>query len=298
MNLNTHWRKEYSKNRYLKHLSQKQLDERGKYLIENITTLEPNGKIGARPVNSVVGYKLWMLFTHSLQELVHRNSFFSEMFLLESYLPKSNIELRDRLVQVFNLYNKNKPHLIKYGKMEWIKTQKVSLASTFNDPSLNLARVDDEMKVVFLPDPNEVQLTQMNGTPINGILSAEIHLAIDRDYYIYCTSHTFDYRLFNDFEADCCLFIYDSERFSTDLLNAVETAVAVEDYAYKKVSYFDPVKPDKMYKDVSIEFHKHIRYLYQNEYRHVFIPTQNKPLKKSLFLRLPKLNEYSEVISL
>ncbi len=220
------------------------------------------------------------------------------MFLLDSSVPKSNIERKDRLVQIFNLYNKNKPRLIKFGKTEWIKTQKVSLASTFNDPSLNLARMDDEMKAVFLPDPNQIQLTEMNGTPINGILSAEINLEIRRDYYIYCTSHTFDYRLFSDFDADCCLFIYDSERFSKDLLRAVETEASVEDYAYKKVSYLDPVKPEKMYKDVVIEFHKHIRHLYQNEYRHVFIPNQNKPLKKSLFLSLPNLNEYSEVISL
>lgn len=283
----------------MSHFSLSQLNERAKYLIENATTLEANGKIGIRDISVEPGRNLMRLFTHVLQELANRNEFFTKGFMTNAAVPKSMTDKSKRLLEVKDLAEKKKPHLFKFGKKAYLKDLclQISLASSFNDPSLNVAQMDDEMKLVFYPPLHEIKLTHMDGKPISGIKSVELSLQIDRDYYIFCSAHTFDYRLFGDFDADCCLFIYDSFRFSDDLIKELSKQIELEDYAYKSVSYIDPVKPTESERP-QIEFHKHIKYFYQNEFRHIFIPKASEGLVNKRYVFLPNLVNYCELVTL
>jgi len=297
MSLNEFWRREYDNDSYMSHLSTEQLSGRAKYLIENITTLEANGKIGIRNVQTGLGSKLMRLFTHVLQELGNRSESFVNNFMFGAAVPKPSIENSQRLIEIEAQYKKQSPHLIKFGKKKWINSFKISLAKSFDDPSLNIAQMDDEMKAIFQPHPSELQITDMSGKDISGVKSVEVSFEIDRDYYIYCSSHSFDYRLFGDFDADCCLFIFDSHRFSNDIMNELEKQVVLEDYGFKPVEYIDPIKPETNGRP-EIEFHKHLKYSYQNEFRHAFIPKDNQSLDKDIFVTIPHLYEYSELINL
>lgn len=297
MNLNEIWRREYNHDLYMSHLTTECLSERGKYLIENITTLEKNGKIGIRDVSIDPGRKLMQLFTHVLQELDNRGELFTNNLMSDAPIPKPMIKNSKRLVEIGEQYKRQKPHLIKFGKKKWINSLKISLARSFDDPSLNIAQIDDEMKAMFQPHPNEIRITDMDGGDISGVESVEISFEIDRDYYIYCSSYSFDYRLFGDFDADCCLFIFDAHRFSNDIINELGKLVELEDCGFKPVKYLDPIKPEGSSRP-EIEFHKHLKYFYQNEYRHVFIPKINQPLDKDKFVTIPHIEEYSELINL
>ncbi|HCG7131726.1 TPA: hypothetical protein NJ327_004543 [Vibrio parahaemolyticus] len=299
MNLNSFWRMEYVNDPYLMHLSLDELSYRARYLIESLTTLELNGKIGLRNIEQEPGRDLMRKFTHVLQDLDMRKQNFPAMFMQGASIPKAMLGHEKRLMALNNLAINKKPHLVKFGKKEYLEQYsfKVSLASSFSDPSLNAAQMDDEMKAIYTPHPSEVKMTTMDGEDIQGVQSIILTFEATQDYYIFCSSAGFDVRLFGDFEADACLFIYDSHRFAEDLHKAVSTKVRVEDYGYKNVTYVDPVRPKKG-NPPPVEFHKHIEYLYQNEYRHVFVPyvSENKP--RDLFLSIPEASSYTELVCL
>jgi hypothetical protein len=284
---------------YLTHLSISELSYRARYLMENLTTLELNGKIGMGDISREPAHSFIQKFTHVLQELKIRNEEPEKMFLKGASIPKAMLGHEERLRELNKLANTKKPHLIKFGKKEYLEkfSFKVSLASSFNEPSLNAAQMDDEMKAIYTPHPSDISLSKLDGTPIHGVQNIEITYEAKDDYYIFCSSAGFDVRLFGDFESDACLFIYDSDKFSQELYNQVSSHAQVKDHGYKKVSYVDPIRPDKK-KVPPVEFHKHIEYLYQNEYRHVFIPYHNGGNPKDLFISMPECSGYTELICL
>ena len=245
MTLNEFWRAEYRRSGYLSHLSDEQLDDRTKYLMENLTTLESNGKIGLRDISKEPGRELMRAFTHILEEFNVRKTSPQNSFLKNASVPKPNIKQASKLLEIAELAKSKRPHLIKFGLKTYLQkfSFKVSLASTFSDPSLNTAQMDDEIKAAFLPQGKDVTLTTEEGHKIEFLEGSEFTLHAPTDYYIFCSSHTFDYRLFGDFEADSCLFIYDSHKFSEDIIRSVNNVVHLDDFGYKPVQYLDPIKP-------------------------------------------------------
>ena len=201
MTLNEFWRDEYRRGGYLSHLSNDQLNDRTKYLIENLTTLEANGKIGLRDISIEPGRELMRAFTHVLEEFNVRKTTPKSGFLNNSSVPKPNTEQASKLVKIAELAKSKRPHLIKFGLKTYLQnfSFKVSLASTFSDPSLNTAQMDDEMKAVFIPQQKDVTLTTEEGHKIDLVEGSEFSLHAPTDYYIFCSSHSFDYRLFGDF---------------------------------------------------------------------------------------------------
>ena len=127
-----------------------------------------------------------------------------------------------RLKELNRLSVDKKPHLIKFGKKEFLEklSFKVSLASSFKDPSLNTAQMDDEMRAVYNPHPKDIKITSKEGLEIKGVQNFHLTYQASSDYYIFCSSAGFDVRLFGDFETDACLFIYDSQQFSENLYEA------------------------------------------------------------------------------
>lgn len=294
-----HWISEYRKNRYMKHLSTEQLSDRLRYLIENLATLEANGKIGIGNISVKPWNELIIKFTHVQEELNMRSELPKHQFLDGSAVPKPMLEASERLKKINTLAAIKKPHLIKFGKKEYLEKNsfKISLASSFSDPSLNVAQMDDEMKAIFHINPDNVKLTDMYGNIIKPIGSVNLTYETDRDYYVFCSSSEFDIRMFSNFDADSCLFIYNSHKFADELISGLKSHIEIEDYAYKMIEYVDPIEP-KNKNEITIEFYKHIKYLYQREYRHVIIPKPTSPTPKDIFLTIESTNNYSELICL
>ena len=299
MNLNQYWRLEYEKDTYMRHMSDSEVSARARYLIENIVTLEQNGKIGLRSMESPVGFELMRKFTHVLQELQLRKGQFEKQFMAHATIPKAMPNQEEELKKLNEYAAKKSPHLIKYGKIDYLSKYsfKVSLASSFSDPSLNPSQKDDELAMEYLPPPKEIKITKMNGEPIEGVQHIKLTSRIERDYYVLCSSLSFDVRLFGDFGSNACLFIYDSEQFAHDLVRLVSSKIPVLDYGYKSVNYVDPVRPEGG-RPNEVECCKHIKYLYQNEYRHVFIPRENISNPVHLYLNIPESKKYTEIVRL
>lgn len=299
MKLHEFWRHEYNQDRYLSHLSNVDLSGRVRYLMKNLTTLELNGKIGLKDIQNEPARTLMRKFTHSHQELVLRNRKPEPMFLKGASIPDAMLGHEKRLKELNEYAIKKMPHLIKFGKKEHFEkfSFKVSLASSFADPSLNAAQMDDEMRAIYHPHPGDIKITTQDGRKLDGVTGIELIREATADYYIFCSSTSFDVRLFGDFKADSCLFIYDSQMFSDQLLEKMSREISIADHGYRQVAYVDPIRPDKG-EPPPVEFHKHMKYAYQNEFRHVFIPknTHNNP--KDLFLSLPDSKECTEIVSL
>ncbi|HEE8948969.1 TPA: hypothetical protein QH699_000625 [Providencia rettgeri] len=302
MTRNEYWRAEYHRNRYMKFFSIDELSDRIKYLMENLVTLTVEGKIGFADITVSPWNELIIKYTHTLEELAIRKKEPKDNFLAESVIPKPMLHASKRLKEINKLAAIRQPHLIKFGKKEYLKefNFKISLASSFSNPSLNIAQMDDEMKAVFQINPAEIKITDMKGNIMNPIGVINLEYEIDRDYYLFCSSAEFDIRMFGNFEADSCLFIYNSQRFSDELVSGVGNFIGIEDFGYKKVKYVDPIltKLRDEEPEPVVEFHKHIKYLYQKEYRHVIIPQKVSPKPKDIFLTLESVQEYSELICL
>lgn len=293
------WRREYDEDPYLTHLSITELCFRARYLIENLTTLELNGKIGLRNIGKEPGLTLMRKFTHVLQEFGSRKEGFETMFMKDSSIPKAMLGQEDKLKRLHEYAIEKRPHLIKFGKRCFLSEYcfKVSLASSFSDTSLNAAQKDDELKAIYNPRPRDFKVATLDGKEVEGILSAELTFQAPRDYYVFCTTLKFDVKLFGDFESDACLFIYDSQKFSDQLYEKVESKVGILDHGYRPVVYTDPIMPEHK-KIPSVEFHKHIKYLYQSEFRHVFIPIKDSENPLDLYISIPEADEYTEIVFL
>ncbi|EIV8497579.1 hypothetical protein [Vibrio vulnificus] len=300
MNRSEFWVREYRTNRYMEHLSIELLSDRLRYLIENLTTLETNGKIGLGNVSIEPWKSLIVKFTHTQEEFNLRRLSPPTDFLKGCAVPNAMVDKLQRLTDIHRMALQKKPHLIKFGKKEYLgkNSIKVSLASSFMDPSLNVAQMDDEMKAIFHANPKEMTITTESGEKVKPIGTVNITYETSRDYYVFCSSGAFDVRMFSNFEADSCLFIYDSQRFADELVSKLHEHIEFDDYAYQMVEYVDPVKPEGKGKDPIIEFHKHLRYQYQQEYRHVFVPKEDSRTPKDIFLSMDSVAEYSELICL
>lgn len=295
-----YWIADYRHNRYMKHLSIEQLSDRLRYLMENLTTLEVNGKIGMGNVAINPWNELIIKFTHVQEELNIRGELPKEQFLSGSAIPNPMLEASDRLKEINKLAAIKKPHLIKFGKKEHLEkhSYKISLASSFLDTSLNVAQMDDEMKAVFHVNPADITIKKANGNIIKPIGTVDVTYETKRDYYVFCSSGQFDIRMFSNFEADSCLFIYDSQRFTDELISGLSSQIEIEDHAYKMVDYVDPIQPKSKEQKPIIEFHKHIKYQYQREFRHVIIAKSSSEVPKNIFLNLETAKDYSELICL
>ena len=144
--------------------------------MENLTTLELGGKIGLISIEREPGNSLMRKFTHSQQELVLRNRDPEPMFLKGASIPEAMIGHEDKFRKLNAYAHRMKPDLIKYGKREHFEnfSFKVSLASSFLDPSLNTSQMDDEMKAIYYPHPDEVIIKTQDGRKLDGITKVEV----------------------------------------------------------------------------------------------------------------------------
>ena len=130
---------------------------------------------------------------------------------------------------------------------------------------------------------------------IKGIQNISVTNRYPTDFYVYCMTKIYQHRLFDDFDADACLLIYDIKIFLNKFLKCLKTSYSDWLLRSEEVRYYDPFFPII---SSSIPFNKHYRFWYQGEFRIVFKPKNLVEKLEPIDLELGSLDNCSELILL
>jgi hypothetical protein len=250
-------RQAYAKDRYMRGLSEEELDLRFADIVTNITILTPEGQIG---VPGHGGLRWWEIFTHVLEELAMRGRGMPHAATLGDRLggpspgvvklgAKLRADYPDGVPKSFKLF--------KYGKREHLEelfengALLLKPASKYKDSTLNVAIADDELHFETIDGHRRTRY------------------ALDRNFYCFCSAWIHSDRLVNDFSATAVLVVHDPETFFTRLAEALKRRNY--DIHINRVTYVDPLLVGKESLD-GFPFVKHMRFAYQCEHRLIAAP--------------------------
>lgn len=304
----------YRKNRYLKYIDDKELKQRAKDILCNYLILSEDNKLGLRPWNE--GGNYWFaVWTHVLEEFILRfgpyPAGFSEDFDQDWHIPDPTFPHNKKAIKAFKDIDFNVGnYLIKYGKYDILKSIyengiiRISPASLFNDPSLNPAMRDNELELSIYTDILNIKIDTINkivnnhrdNFPKEGNLI--IRTESISDYYVYCFSSAYDYRLFADFKADSCLIITEPKLFFRSLLKAFADKYQNWKVNGGPVQYIDPLNHNiQRLNEIDLYLFKHFRFCYQQEYRVLWVPPIAVNDLKPIFLQLTDIKKYCNFMS-
>jgi len=314
---NEFWRRTYTERRYMRHLTQQELDRRFRDLLLNILRImTKDGKIGVAPVTSD-GPIWWEKFTHVLQEMQLRygpypNGFRREMHTsAQEPFPDFASELSKKAaMRMASLNLRRGDVFIKFGKRERMEALyeagrlRIQPATAFLDSAHNLAVRDDELSIAIsgVLSPAEIKAIVVNPQDVKPNTKDqcfEIRVSIGTDYWIYCLTNSVEPRLFVDFCADTCVIIRDRAAFGR-LLSAVDVPEIRQSHARQgNAIYVDPLLPPKgIAPNMFVPLMKHFAYTYQDEYRFCWVPhTPSKELAP-IDVELGSLKNIAELITL
>ena len=299
------WRLQYKQNPYLKGASDDALAQRLKDVMNNLSTLTPEGTIGLLPIGT--DRIRWMtLFTHVHEEYVTRGSI--PPSLADMTFPKPTAQHLPKSVSALRKVEIPSPGqaLVKLGKQAHMRELyesgriRIAPARSYSDPSLNHAMGDDELKLDQFSPSAEVTITvpdKQTGEPrtIKPVDDVTYTTNLATNYYVYCMTHTLNYRLFDDFESDACVIVRKPEIFSSRLINAMRQRLPSWLDWNQTVQYVDPYLHRNW--DLDLVFSKHFRFWYQQEYRFAWMP--NKDWHNHLdpiFVELGSLENISDLV--
>ena len=168
--------------------------------------------------------------------------------------------------------------LYRYGKSDYVREAYetghffVSPALEFIKKEYDAARKDIEVIHTRNIAPNKVKITLAKDNsvikPVGDIAYSTFHLPIDS--YILCFSYDYDDNLYSKFEADSCLVINDVFQFTDRVFDAFKRLMPQYLGLNGRVTY------SKHLSTLGVLFSKSSKYLYQREYRFVWIPMHPK----------------------
>ena len=263
------WRLQYRQKPYLTEASEAALAQRLKDVMNNMTTLTPEGKIGLLPIRPD-GVRWMILFTHVLEEYESRGGILP--IPSDTPFPQATAPDLPQAVVALKKLKMPKPGqtLIKLGKRVHMQKLyengriRIAPAGSYSDPSLNRAIKDDELKFDRTMPGSEVTITLMDQETdepkkdVKPIGEGTKTTSLATNYYVYCMTHTMSYRLFDDFEADSCVIIRDPAAFCALLQEAVQAKLPDWIDWNQSVEYIDPYLHPK--KDIDLIFSKHFRF--------------------------------------
>lgn len=297
----TLWRTSYGVDRYLRHLTDDDLLARGRAIMTNSLFTD------RRALPHEFDEREWReLLEHVRYEHERRGLTFRDSIpVAERLAAWPRMELA-RLA--FEKYSGPVGQLYKFGEARYLEPMlrdgslRVFPAAYYKDPSLRRAQQDDELERKVILDGSKLQLTHtaQDGTkrPIHATGKATFTRKSASNFYVWCTSTTFDPRLFDDFGADACLIIHDAGAFIERMHAAMEAALPGWPGCTILVHYYDPVRPgDTLLSPRDKEF----SFAYQREYRFLWDPPFTEPARKRLDhkdLRLGSLEDIAVLLKL
>jgi hypothetical protein len=308
MKLHEMWRHTYRQQRYLEHATSKELRQRQYDLMDNMCDFTAEGKLSFRDPREKGEWLEY--FTHLLEEFALRGEEIAADRLFEA-----NFDLR-RYVNLKRASELWKGHelpidsyFLKFSKLKYLRpllnvgNLRILPASYYQDSSMNFAIQDSELKFtqelygakVHFPPNSDYSIPKEQWTEMPIIGNAKSTFEALSDYYISCFSSSYEYRLFDDFEANACLVIKDIVRFAKSLKTRMEEILPEWRFSYEYVNYQDPYHPIRK---LNIFFSKHFRYAYQKEFRFVWEPSNKAESLRPIFLELGPLRDYCELLVL
>lgn len=304
---------EYRERRYLKDVSDEEILQRARDLIQNLATLTPAGKLGVTsPKGGRSNLMMWRLFTHILEESQIRTGdprgLFMKYGMKDWTGPKATFPYSPVSPAVLHAIPESAGNawLYKFGKRIHIRDlhQRGHLllrpAMFYDDVSLGPAIADDELSYelasdIFQDDLIHLDPFQRRLSDVFGGVDLKRHrLTSPTSYYIYCMTYVLDIRLFEDFRSDTVLIIKDPALFALRFLNAFGKHLSEWFFDVCMVNYFDPYHPNQHVKTVFRS--KHFRYQYQKEIRFAFLPPKPERTLESIELDLGSLTDIATVI--
>jgi hypothetical protein len=300
-------RLEYQRDRYMAHLDRKDLDIRARSLFRGQYQVDSLGRITLERTPQT---HMWIdKLTEVMQEYALRGIGYEEMgrsISQEESLRRGRDVFRVA-GEVTGRYRPPKDaYLVKYAPLafasELLERGRLRMgpAASYDDPSLNSARRDDEMGRLVDWDSTILPFSEDGAVP--SFKSAprarrfETITESSRNFYVYCLSGRLLGRLFNDFEANAAVVIRDRDVFLRRLTKAVNRALPRWRLAAGPVEYFDPLNTSPS--EVQIPFWKAFEYAYQEEMRIAVHPPIAVTNLNPLFLELGPLDDIAELILL
>lgn len=299
------WGNSYLQNPYLGHLSQLELEERANDIMSLVSVLDPVGRLSVHAGHKM-DVDMWIKWTHVLTEMQRRygpfpngytNGFVKAVNMVNPTFPAAPPG-KAAMEKIGSLQS---GWLFKYSKKKYVQEMyssgvfRMTPASFYNDPSLNAAVKDDEL--VFKGSARiKLKPTTKFGKSAASYGRVEYSVKARTNYYVCCFASNFTNREFVDFEADACLVIKDSRVFIDRLVKAgCGTLPDFEGFA-QSVRYLDPLLCDPS--QIDVNFAKHFRYAYQNEYRAIWAPREALTDLPIEFINIGSLDGIAEIVEL
>lgn len=304
------WRLAYRGDRYLEHASETELMSRTRDIISNITELTYDGKIGL--ISPQPGGMYWMeLFTHVLEELVLRGEGFQPGFMKDAAVPRPTFPIDPRaksLLQQLGPGLANHLYVAKLGKTRYLEpafkegSWRISPASKYaaSDPSLSLAQRDTELEMTIHLRGAKLNVWDGKTREFKGEIepsgNIKVTSQLKTDYYVSCLTTKLDLRMFDDFNADCCIVVRNHREFAKRMFAAAKRALPSCYGVFRNVKYIDPFRPPKG--DFDLFCSKDFRYSYQKEGRFAWILEHGASSINPLNLELGDISDIAQLAKL
>ncbi len=288
------WEDEYRKHPYLAGKPLTHLVERFRYLIESQATLTEGGQLGFEVESRLAIWHLSRL-THLFMEFGARGGIPPG---IEPKLPNLTHPVTPSGVLAYRARKRSVPgQLFKFGKSRWLLPLldrgllRFAPASTYRDTSLNSAIQDDELGVTYYPGQSGPPLSELP----HPAGADWVHMRHSSDFYVQCLSQRFAPRLFDDFEADSCLIIYDAKEFERRTLAGLRARLPDWFVTAFGMTYIDPDNPGDG--PILLPTAKHMRYIYQQEQRFLCHPRAAVAKLDAITLEIGPLTGLAELVS-
>lgn len=299
------WRTDYLLDPYLSHLYTTELEERAKDIVSLIAVLDSSGRLSVR-TGKDMNSEMWIKWTHLLTEMEKRHGPYPNGFT-NGFIKSANIvaptfpaaPLGKSAIE--RIGGVQPGWLFKFSKKRYIQEMydsgnfRIAPASFYNDPSLNAAIRDDEL--VFKGSASaKVKADLKFGKPTASYGRVDYSVKARTDYYVCCFASNFTNREFSDFDADSCLVIKKPRLFIDRLVKSGCDALPDFEGFAQNVKYLDPLLCDPS--KIDVNFAKHFKYAYQNEYRVIWAPKEAATELPIKFVSIGPLDGIAEIVEL
>lgn len=286
MKRHEYWRHQYRKNRYLRHLSDEELHQRGRDVFNINLTLTLEKQIGLLSIQDF-GSEAMERWTHYLEECSLRGFRYEDgmkQMRVKDAVPDLLGDLGERASAALRAEGGLKTaQLLKFGKAKYLTPLieegklRIQPASSFSDPLHNAAVGDNETTRSFkmaISGEKILDLMTEHGLPrdMANRDDLEIHVQYFTDYWMTCFGRALQPRMAVDFDADSMVAVLNKDEFYRRLRRAFREKVDYSSMKHGPVQYFDPYLPNCNFK--AIPLIKPLKYYYQHEYRYFWLPSE------------------------